>query len=434
MATAQRIFVDHKNVGLLGKKIEQTEEAAGKTHHVYFNEDGFHNHIVHHLLSLYGTGANASQLQKGYDDNAGYQRPVQPTHQRVIEDLQTWDQASKYLGKDQYYPDFLAFFQREISSKGWEVVISEYLLAGTEAAADLLVRLHGSLLHPLIQLLYGMEWGQPAIVAEALAQTCVHDAVLKEDLFAAERNANEEYGVAGEEKKAPSIVSLLKEAHGDQELKARVDSDSYQDWAVNGVPEPLLRILSKVKVVPEEVEERTVEMFNATVFMAAGATFHPPKLNKFDFFLIHDVNAAPIYLAINSQPWIPIETKARLLEWKIRLDILQYAVRGVPDLPLDAIKTYEPKSPATASLADILSNFHRIEEDGHAVKLARAAAICQDVSRRYEDREWMILKGDDTWTRIHHLILDSVKAPGARWVRGAGLDEAWDDIPDKPKQ
>lgn len=242
---------------------------------------------MHHLLSLYGTGADASQLQKGYDDNAGYQRPVLPAHQRVAEDLQTWDHARKYLGGEQYYPDFLAFFQREISRKGWAVVISEYLLAGTEAADDLLVRLHGSLLHPLIQLLYGMEWGQPAIVAEALAQACVHDAAFKEGLFAAERIANEEYGVAGGgEKKAPSIASLLEEARGDRELKAMVDSDSYGDWAVNGVPEALLRIISKVKVVPGEVEERTAEMFNAAVFVAAGATFHPPKLNKFDFFLM----------------------------------------------------------------------------------------------------------------------------------------------------
>lgn len=56
-------------------------------------------------------------------------------------------------------------------------------------------------------------------------------------------------------------------------------------------------------------------------------------------------------MTMNSQPWIPVETKARLLEWKIRLDILQYAVRGTPDLPLDAIKAYEPENPATASLA-----------------------------------------------------------------------------------
>lgn len=66
-----------------------------------------------------------------------------------------------------------------------------------------------------------------------------------------------------------------------------------------------------------------------------------------------------------------------------------------------------------------------MEDDGHAVKLARAAAVCQDVSELYEDREWLLIRDDNTWTKIHHLILDSVKAPGGNWVRGAGLDEAW---------
>lgn len=65
----------------------------------------------------------------------------------------------------------------------------------------------------------------------------------------------------------------------------------------------------------------------------------------------HFVNAAPMYLFINSQPWTPVETKIRLLEWKIRLDILLYAAIGVPDLSLDDIRAYQPKDPTMASVA-----------------------------------------------------------------------------------
>lgn len=64
-------------------------------------------------------------------------------------------------------------------------------------------------------------------------------------------------------------------------------------------------------------------------------------------------------------------------------------------------------------------------DDGHAIKLSRAAAIAQDVSRKYSAEDWMMIKGDDMWTRIHHLIADSVEAPGPMWVRTAGLDSAW---------
>ena len=59
----------------------------------------------------------------------------------------------------------------------------------------------------------------------------------------------------------------------------------------------------------------------------------------------HHVNASPIFVTINAQDWIPIETKARLLEWKIRMDLLQYAARGVPELEVDKLKGYKPRKP-----------------------------------------------------------------------------------------
>lgn len=45
-------------------------------HHIFFNNTGFHNHIAHHLLTLYGLGAPASVIERQYKLNASYQRPV----------------------------------------------------------------------------------------------------------------------------------------------------------------------------------------------------------------------------------------------------------------------------------------------------------------------------------------------------------------------
>jgi hypothetical protein len=58
----------------------------------------------------------------------------------------------------------------------------------------------------------------------------------------------------------------------------------------------------------------------------------------------HHVHSAPVYPTINSQSWIPAETKARLLEWKIRYDLMEYAVRAAPELSLDQIKGYQPRT------------------------------------------------------------------------------------------
>lgn len=60
----------------------------------------FHS-ISHHILSLYGTGASAEYLKRGYAENASYQRPALKTHQKVIDELKDWETAKKRVGKEQ---------------------------------------------------------------------------------------------------------------------------------------------------------------------------------------------------------------------------------------------------------------------------------------------------------------------------------------------
>lgn len=78
----------------------------------------------------------------------------------------------KYLGREEYYPDFLRFFQLEMKKAkekervpgggegmgAWQRVVSDYLLDRDKGADALLVRLYAGFLHPLIQLMYGVEW------------------------------------------------------------------------------------------------------------------------------------------------------------------------------------------------------------------------------------------------------------------------------------
>lgn len=77
--------------------------------------------------------------------------------------------------------------------------------------------------------------------------------------------------------------------------------------------------------------------------------------------------------------------------------------------------------------ADIVARLHTFEDDGHSIKLARAAVICRNICKKYEDegKDWLKVKGDDMWTKVCHLIVDSVEAPGDRWLRSCGFDEAW---------
>ena len=73
----------------------------------------------------------------------------------------------------------------------------------------------------------------------------------------------------------------------------------------------------------------------------------------------HHVNASPFFVTINAQDWIPAEIKARLLEWKIRMDLLQYAGRGVPELSIDKLAGYQPRKPnAGGSLAGMTAHYN----------------------------------------------------------------------------
>lgn len=273
--------------------------------------------------------------------------------------------------------------------------------------------------------MYGVEWDQPAIVAMALAQACVHSDQFHDFLIEAETESKTT------ETPMPRIGELLREAAADAALVASPrlsDGNKVRDGVLARARPSALRLASKVRVLPAELDERTAEMYDAAIYIASGAALHGAKDPKYEFFLMHHVNVAPIFVTLNRQDWIPETLKTRMLEWKIRMDIIQYAARGSPALDIAAIRDYVPtstsKSPASAE--GLLPRMHAFVDDGHAIKLFRAVAIGREVCRPYQDADWMLIKGDDLWDQVAHMVVDSVEAPGPTWVRNAGFDEAWE--------
>ncbi|KAI1468938.1 uncharacterized protein F4812DRAFT_458462 [Daldinia caldariorum] len=435
MATAHRIHITPDNTGLWN--IQQDEASAKKTtellqedldkHHVFFNEEGFHNHISHQLLALYGTGASPDQLKRCYDVNKAYQRPSSKVREDIVKEMGDWEKAKKFFGKGEYYNTFLEYFQSEIDKLGWEKALLEYMFKGDERSEDIQIRMTSSIIHPIIQLMYGVEWKQPAIIAMALAQALVHNDQMKKFLLTTEEAAK------SNTKPMPSIESLLREAKANKKLSTAVCGVDELAKVEKGVFakawDDIVELASRVKVEPEELEERTAEMYHSAIYQSASAAFHPGKEPKFDFFLMHHINVNPLYIALNNQDWVPIESKVRLLEWKIRLDILAYVSQACPPLELDNIAAYVPQVGKLTPVYEQVARIHNLDEDGHGIKLFRAVRIGQTVCERYEDQDWIRIKGD-LWTRIGHLVVDSIQTL-PRWVRGAGEDQAWEQIPDR---
>lgn len=271
--------------------------------------------------------------------------------------------------------------------------------------------------------MYGVEWDQPAIVAMALAQACVHSDQFHDFLVEAETESK------AADTPMPRIGELLREAAADAALVASPrlsDGNKVRDGVLARAQPSALRLASKVRVLPAELDERTAEMYDAAIYIASGAALHGAKDPKYEFFLMHHVNVAPIFVTLNRQDWIPETLKTRMLEWKIRMDIIQYAARGSPALDIAAIRDYVPTSKSPASAKGLLPRMHAFVDDGHAIKLFRAVAIGREVCRPYQDADWMLIKGDGLWDQVAHMVVDSVEAPGPTWVRNAGFDEAWE--------
>lgn len=98
------------------------------------------DHILHHLLALYALGGMPEQLDQAYSLAIDSQRPIRPPDARRVSDLADPFKFRAFLGQGKYYDDYFAFFQNEISAKGLQSTVNEYLFKGDERAEDMLQR------------------------------------------------------------------------------------------------------------------------------------------------------------------------------------------------------------------------------------------------------------------------------------------------------
>ncbi len=96
-------------------------------------------------------------------------------------------------------------------------------------------------------------------------------------------------------------------------------------------------------VTQESLERAAAEMISCAAY-TAGAAQKPGKARRIDFFIMHNVTCSLFLTVLIRQPWISMEDKARLVEWKARLDLVLVclmlcpcpACRGHPRVPADA--------------------------------------------------------------------------------------------------
>lgn len=270
-----------------------------------------------------------------------------------------------------------------------------------------------------------MEFNQPAIVAEGLAQTAVHQNEVAVVMKGCEDIANSRSDLASR-----AMIELLRKARDTDAIcnaPCWGDGSWIEDNPLTSAPKELLETAAQWRVKPEELFEKTAEMINVNAYFC-GAAQNPPKEYKIDFFFIHNLNCSIFFPSFLNQKWLSLENKARLLEWKGRFDIVAYAARGSPRLDLNEIINYRPKRPGTGWM-DLFQRVHDFDDDSHVTKFLRALAhgsrLCQGLHINNSDHFPM---RDDMWLQVAHMAMDTTeKEPVAknRWVRGAGFPSQW---------
>ncbi|KAJ1666362.1 hypothetical protein EV178_002318 [Coemansia sp. RSA 1646] len=322
----------HAPSGLLLPGIDKnTEKEATRLcardyleHHVFFNNYRFHNHLNHHLLAVFSMGGSAKRLQEIFDGNRIIQRPTMPMHQVEINATN----YTEYLAKEEHYPDYVAFFHKELDAAGdeWHAVVSKYI-----SDPRIFPFFMSGAFHPFIQIGYGLEFESKAITATALAQACVHIPDVEESYFPAafeEMRMNLDNGSADDVSLMQTLDMLRGErAAADIEYKESIFAreNTILGSKLAAKYGKLWTVCADEKAISAKYEELL-----STAALLYISTTRPGYKQVLDFFVLHCLTSAyflPIILDVLS-----IEQKARTLHahWIVTLSI--YSLVGAPQL------------------------------------------------------------------------------------------------------
>jgi hypothetical protein len=147
----------------LTDRVKQLLRKNDEEHDIFFNDQHFHNHFPHTLLSQFALGAPDSRIEKEWKLE-GYLSPLGPKQSPDITD----DNWKEHIGVDKFYHNYLDYFKKKIAKDGPENTVLKY--AFDDAMLPSFV---SGAVHPLIHTGFGVEFGSDILVAEGLAEGCV---------------------------------------------------------------------------------------------------------------------------------------------------------------------------------------------------------------------------------------------------------------------
>ncbi|KAF2209153.1 hypothetical protein CERZMDRAFT_100670 [Cercospora zeae-maydis SCOH1-5] len=401
-------------------------------YHMFWMDVGGHNHMAHAVLTILALGGGPSELQRAYDDGLEVQRPMPALDQEVVKALYNASDFRSHVGSIGDYTNFLAFFEREIDAKGWRDVITEYCFSKTENAELMLAQLYEGAFHPFIHLGLGVEFEQPSIIAEALAQAASHDSAgIPGFLLDAER-----HGRASAEPRIhfkDCFLAVREDEIIENAAQPQMGPVRVREGVMKRAGQEMTRVAAAYRILSKELDQAIAEIISCNAYIS-GAAQRASKQRKIDFFHMHNVTSSIFLTVFAQQDWITLEDKVRLVEWKARMDLVWYAASGAAPLDLNFLTGYKPTHSAGMSWTDLYQAINGTHDDGHVAKFVRAIKNGESVAKAFEgaDRDRFPVNGN-LWFKVAQMAYDStLEVPtDQKWVFGAGYDPMWNLMPDE---
>jgi hypothetical protein len=451
MTKATGFLLDSNDLGLArlepnpAGSAEVTRDLLQKNHekwHMYFRDVAGHNHIPHAVLTTLAMGGGPQELRRAYDDGEDIQRPMPRVDPEAVKEMADPAKFRARMQTLDEYPNFLAFFKNEMAAANgdWRSIISKHCFTRTPLADLMLAQLFEGLYHPIIHMGFGVEFELPPLVAEGLAQASSHDPMYIDVFFQKAEQLAQSGAVPRK-----ALVTLYHEARANTAIctAARLPDGPWRvrDGVLGRALDDMVQLAAQFQVRPttEDVERATAEMISCAAW-ACAAAHKPGKERKIDFFLMHCVTSSIFVSVLNRQDWIGLEDKARIVEWKTRLDLVWYAASAAPELRDEYLTEYEPTLSKGMDWKELYRAMNQHHDDGHVAKFVRAIKNGEEASAPFERQleqlnghgpvDFLPVKGD-MWFRIAQLCYDSTVTyvdGQAKWVWGAGFPPMWDKV------
>ncbi|BFZ65161.1 hypothetical protein YB2330_006324 [Saitoella coloradoensis] len=425
------------------QKVRDMIRENHEKHHIFFKTPaGLHNHLSHYIYAAHSLGASTTHLQRIYEHESSYQKPMPKRHERAEGQGINRQNFGQHLGDEEWYPDYLDFFTQEIQSAGNHVkVFKEWVFGeltdgdktmGKDVYEDFFARWFSGAYHPFIHTGYALEFDDPLIMAEGLAQAAVHSARMGPLLLPPIPHAS-----------SLSPLEIMQQVREEKGFDAAVkyDDGNKSNALLSRTPDLVRKYAAKWSVPAnrDAVELAWRSLQQVPVALLGGSSLRPGKAVKMDFFLMHAVTSSlflPIMIKV-----LDVEQGRRMLEAKWSVDLMYYISRGRPQLSLDLVESYPvPDKTGTEAVGNpwlgiVEKSLHHT--DGHVMKAVRAllhadhyASHSATSSSNWTSKTPSAVP-DTMYLKVAQMVVDGLFPEKDKdWDHsGIGFDEAWQKVP-----